>query len=702
MSNERDDVARRPYAAVAADNPIESADDDTLGRADVARRFAEHVLRQDASKGLVVGVLGAWGSGKTSFVNLALERIRVAGAPILDFNPWMFSGTEHLVNSFFVELAAQLKVRPGLAEIGKELEDYGEAFSGLAWLPLVGPWIERGRLASRSLSKLLQRRKEGIGDRRATLEKSLKALNWPIVVVLDDIDRLTTTEIRDVFKLVRLTASFPNVIYLVAFDRVRVEQALSEEGVPGRDYLEKILQLAFDLPAIPDQVLNRQIFHALDEALSEVENNLVLDQEVWPDVFVEIIRPLIRTMRDVRRYAAAVHGTVDALGGQVALADILALEAVRVFHPDVFGSLHEAVPGLTTTAGWSTGGRDESPELKQQIEALIAVGDSQEEVVRSMISRLFPAAQRHLPHGTRYGDDWQRRWLRERRVAHEEILRLYLERVVGQGLEAFRAAERAWAVMTDRDAFETHLRSLSPDQLEDVIASLETYEDEFTAEHAVPGTIVLLNVLPDLPDRPRGMFYVGARFVVGRVTFRLLRAAGDPDAVEQATSEILPELTSLSSKLEVITDVGYRENAGHKLVSEVAAAKLEKAWRDEVRSSSVEDLIKEWDLIRILLVTKREAEASEGELSIPDSPEMTRAMLQSAHGESRRQSVGSRAVRRAPRLAWDVLVELYGGEEILRKRINELKAAEVETDTELLELADKYLEGWRPTDYGDD
>ena len=59
------------------------------------------------------------------------------------------------------------------------------------------------------------------------------------------------SEIRDIFKLVRLTANFPNIIYIVAFDRNRVEKALAEQGLPGRDYLEKILQVAFDLPVVP-------------------------------------------------------------------------------------------------------------------------------------------------------------------------------------------------------------------------------------------------------------------------------------------------------------------------------------------------------------------------------------------------------------------------------------------------------------------
>src|SRR6266480_496993 len=242
------DSAASAGGVIRGDNPIRRIKDDTLGREEPARSFAKQVLGVDAGEGVVVGVLGPWGSGKTSFINLARIEFEQAGVPIIDFNPWMFSGAQQLVEYFFIELAAQLKVRKGLSDIGKSLEEYGEMFSGAGWVPVIGPWIERGRGVARIVSKILQRRKEGIGGRRDKLRHALGNLKTPIVVVLDDIDRLSSPEIRDVFKLVRLTASFPNVVYLVAFDRIRVEQALSEEGVPGRDYLEKILQVAVDLP----------------------------------------------------------------------------------------------------------------------------------------------------------------------------------------------------------------------------------------------------------------------------------------------------------------------------------------------------------------------------------------------------------------------------------------------------------------------
>lgn len=648
-----------------------------------------------------MGVLGAWGSGKTSFVNISRTYLESSGVTILDFNPWMFSGAEQLVESFFVELSAQLRVRPGLAEVGKDIEEYGETFSGMTWLPLVGPWIERGRAATKVLATFLQRRKEGVSVRRAKVENALRGLPMPLVVILDDIDRLNTSEIRDVFKLVRLTANFPNIIYIVAFDRIRVEEALAEQGIPGRDYLEKILQVGIDLPAVPAQVLNKQIFQAIDNAISGVENKGRFDENVWPDVFMEIIRPLIRNMRDVRRYAAAVHGTVRDLGCQVALVDLLALEAVRVFLPDVFRQMHKAVDGLTNCSGLTTGGHRDPPCLKEQIERLIDGAGGHADVVRALIQRLFPGGERHVG-GSHYGGEWKSGWLRDRRIAHEDILRLYLERVVGEGLQTFTDAEQAWARMADREALDRYFRSLEAERLEDVISSLEAYEEQFAPEHVVSGSIVLLNLLPTLPQRQRGMFSFAPSMVVGRVVYRLLRSLKEPDAVEKAVLEILPLLTMLSAKDQLITIVGYREGVGHKLVSESAARHFEKSWRTEVRSATADALGEDRGILWVMLTAKRDVGPAEPVVEIADSPCLTLALLRSARSDTRSQAMGSRAVRLSPRIAWKALIEVFGNEEILRERIIKLKSTKPEGVEELFELIDKYLSGWRPSDFGDD
>ena len=413
---------------ITADAPIRNPEDDVLGRANLASSFSQQILLLDSSEGLVIGVLGPWGSGKTSFINLVRPHLESACVPVLDFNTWMFSGTDQLVEAFFGELSAQLKVRGHrrFNELGKSLESYGEIFSGLGWLPIVGSWMDRLRLVITPLAKLYQRRKEGVAGRKIKVEKALANLGKPLVVVVDDIDRLTTSEIRDVFKLVRLTACFPNIMYITAFDRFRVEEALTENGICGRDYLEKILQSAFDLPTVPPQVLEEQALLAIDEVLSGIRDAGRFDKALWPDVFIEVIRPLLRNMRDLRRYATAIQGTVQTLNGQVALVDVLGLEAVRVFLPDLSHSLHEAIDGLTTTSEVGSRHHDGPSPPEKQINKLIERAGDHGSVAQRLIHHLFPAGQRHIG-GTNYGNEWENSWLKDRRVAHADVLRLYLD-----------------------------------------------------------------------------------------------------------------------------------------------------------------------------------------------------------------------------------------------------------------------------------
>jgi predicted KAP-like P-loop ATPase len=682
------------------DNPIHDPKDDLLGRVKIAQSFAQQVISLDKREGVSIGVLGPWGSGKTSFVNLARPEFNRLGATIIDFNPWMFSGAEQLVEMFFTELANQLKIQKNLVDIAQDIEEYGELFSSLTWLPVIGSFFEGLKSSSKILTKILQNRKKGIGEFRQKLVNKLQKLNHPIVVILDDIDRLSSSEIKEIFKLIRLTANFPNVVYIVEFDRDRVENALNDQGVPGRDYLEKILQVIIDLPKIPSQILYKQFFYALDQALFDINNPGLFDKNIWSDIFFEIISPLIRNMRDVRRYTAIIHGTVVSLDGQIALTDVLALEAIRIFLPDIYKGLYKSIEALTTVSP-NTYPPQESHYLQQSIDDLINKSGDNKKIIEAMIKRLFPAAERHIG-GSHYGPDWKSIWLRERRVAHEDILRFYFENVTGTGLQAFNAAERAFSIMNDRVAFENYLHSTEFDQLVDVIAAIENFEEKFTSDQVIPGIIVLLNILPTLPEKQRGIFDFGPKTYVKRVVYRLIRSLGNTESIEAAVDEILPALNSIFAKLEFILMVGYQNGIGHKLISEKKAIILEQNWRSEVRSATIPQLIQEHDLLRILIFAKTYKNPDEPQIEIPDSIDLTLAVLKSAKREEISQSIGSRTIKHSPRLAWNALNELFGSAEELKKRIYNLKIIETKNNTELLSLVEKYLNGWNPDDTDDD
>lgn len=687
-------------APPTGDNPIRTWRQDRLERRGTAASLAAEYRTLDASEGYVTALMGPWGAGKTSLVNLVREELTADPAiPVLDFNPWMFSGADALVNSFFREIAAQLRDKDGrdYGELADEFADYGELLGPFTWLPVVGVWAGRLKSLLSAVKTVRERNQKSAHEQKAQLTQALAKLERPIVVVVDDIDRLTSSEIQDIFKVVRLTANFPNIIYVLVFDRARVEAALDTAGLPGRSYLEKIVQSGYDLPVIPSGTLWRQVGEALQEVVEQVGGDDRFDEARWPDLFSELILPHIQTMRDVRRYAASVRPTVATMQSQMELGDLFVLEAFRVFEPDIFASLTQRVSALTTPSSvWGSGTNYRDELLKAQVTALLDVAGERQELVKDLIRRVFPAAIRHFENNG-YGSDWLKSWLRRRLAAHGDILRLYVERVVPSGLSAYNDGERAFALLSDAEAFAAFFADVEPERLEDVIAALETFEGDYPVE-AVPSAVAtLLALKPLIPERTRGFLDpFSADVIVDRVVLRMLRQYHDRASVESTVLKLLPQL-DLTGRLELLWLVskGKSSQAGDGLVTEEFVEKRRAELVSSINAAALTDLANERRLLGLLFVTGEWGEKLRT-ISADEPPAVHRAVLTAAQGSVRSQAMGSRHVRSSPTLDWKLLVQLYGGsEEDLRTASDAVRSEYGDAERELTELVDKYLGGYR-------
>lgn len=689
------DATSSPPEKPPIDAPIKDSSEDRLARAPIAHRFARSVRELDAREGMVVGVLGPWGHGKSSFINLMREEFAIAPSiNVIDFNPWLFSGSDQLVTFFFTEVAAELKVRSE-SRFGKAadwLAEYAGALKPLAsFIPIPGATVVAEVFSAvaggaagttdsgRSVKKL-----------RDDLTKELGRLDQPIVVVVDDIDRLTTSEIREIFKLVRLTASFPNIIYLLAFDRARVEKALTEDGIPGRAYLEKIVQLSFDVPQVPEMLLRSQVFAELERTLSPIRHNAELDGARWSDVFFEVLDPLLLNMRDVARFGVSIRSTVASLGKEIDLVDLLALEATRVFRPELAQRLARLRSELTSTSDYGTG-KDQGAQAA--IDHLLTDFPEDEVLIRNLIVRVFPAAQRYIANN-HFGSDWQEQWRTAHRVAHIDYLNLYFDQVVSDELASFRGAESAFQSIEDESALSSRLRALNPDSLEAVLQGLEAYEDRFTPNAVVPTSVALLNLIPEMPEKTeRGFFDIGRPdMAVTRINLRLLRRVDDEAEREKLSTKILSRVDNYSSQLLHIHMIGHREGVGHKLVSEDFDAEAKQELVRRIMGAPPTDPSREWNAWRVYDLVKETSGSSP--LVDASSPSLTLAVINSLKSTSRAMSDGSRHVHHEGRLAWDLLEDIFGGPTEVAKRVAEVR--ESFGDSELLALAERYVSGWRP------
>ncbi len=169
---------------------------------------------------------------------------------------------------------------------------------------------------------------------RHELAQTLKKLPRPVLVVIDDIDRLEPEEIRTVFRHVKANADFPRLTYLLLFQRDIVEKALSEiSGGQGRDYLEKIVQAAFDLPVVESTRIHTAFLSILDKVLvGYVNAESGFDEVRWGNVLHGGIQHYLGNLRDVHRFVAALTVHLELHRGsrvlEVNVIDFIVLEAL--------------------------------------------------------------------------------------------------------------------------------------------------------------------------------------------------------------------------------------------------------------------------------------------------------------------------------------------------------------------------------------
>lgn len=687
----------------SGDNPIKSRDADRLGRSKFADHLAIALLGEGADEGLVAALVGPWGHGKTSVLNMVRQKLQNEHSrTVLVFNPWMFSGRDQVVSAFFEQVCGQLRLRGGKqGELADRLLGYGQALQPLAFVPVAGAWFARASAAASAISQFrgVHGRPDPVELQREAIEAELGKLAEPIFVFIDDIDRLTAPEIRDMLGLVRLAAHFPKIVYLLAFDRAKVERALGEDGVDdGRSYLDKIVELSFDLPATSRSALTDMLLQRLQEVVSGTARG-PFDQNLWADVLTYVLTPLLATPRDVNRYLAILPAALTMIGDEVALVDVLALEAVRLRLPEVFAMIGPLSQPLTDVGMLTS----RAPGWQTEIDAFVQAGGDYADTVAHLCRLLFPATVRYLGNsGTTYPSSWLPVWRKQRRVASPAVLETYLSKQLSPGTLPAATVDAVVLAMPHQLLLEGIVRAMSPRDLDDLLARLIGYEQDISPEAVRPACTVLLDLYPLLRTGSKGMFDVGPELSVDRVVSQLLRAVADEGERTRIVEALCADVKGLTGKIRLLRAVGRRPNPQtDRLIPAAVSDRLYRQVCHEIRHASGAQIATERDPLALLATALGEDPADRENIEeILADDDVARTLLLAASGQVRAREWGSAAVQASHVLRWQLLGIVVGDDTRIAALADRIatRFGDDEATVAVVGMARRYLTGWRPRD----
>lgn len=274
---------------------------------------------------ITIGVIAPWGKGKTSFLNI-INQLTTKGKYrndfiFLNYNPWYYSGNPELItNSFFNKLKLTLsKYDPDLS---LRINQYAQG-------------LIKSNLGT--ISKIIHlfistQNKSTNEDLHNQINEKISRIGTPIIIAIDDLDRLDSTEIMSVLKLVRNTANFKNIIFMLAYDEHYLIESFKENKIPKSDqFLEKIVNIPYYLPLISPGHEDLAINTAAKGILQDYTSN-----NIQINAFIEAIRstaPYNFSLRKAVRFIYATcckfENTLTGSSDQICLYDLLILEYAK-------------------------------------------------------------------------------------------------------------------------------------------------------------------------------------------------------------------------------------------------------------------------------------------------------------------------------------------------------------------------------------
>lgn len=264
----------------------EAAAEDLLGYQPYVKALFSTICTDDLKTPFVIGIYGKWGSGKSSLMNFIKEKIRKekkGNISTIWFTPWQYQNQPNLLAPLFLTFIQSSKdftnTKARFKTFGNEINKLFHVSAEYLLELLTAPLLDVARI--KDLGKEYEGEKDIQGAPafkdivflhrlKSEFEKMVQSAvgdEGKLVVFVDDLDRCHPEKVLEMLESIKLFLGVKRCIFIIGLNydilahciRTKYKRSTGDTYVDVDEYVEKIIQLPFRIPALAEKDIQKFI-----------------------------------------------------------------------------------------------------------------------------------------------------------------------------------------------------------------------------------------------------------------------------------------------------------------------------------------------------------------------------------------------------------------------------------------------------------
>lgn len=250
------------------DEAIEAVEQDLFGRNGLIEEIYLSLLKTNGDDKTVIGITGKWGSGKTTYLSFALNKVKKTfGKKAIvcnTFSAWRYSDEKTFLIAAIREIYKHLKIGATYAEVSSAILRYANVF------------VKSDRLS------LVEKISYNLSDEYETV---ISAINEYLVgndihfyFVIDNIDRANPEQIKFIYRAIVDILKIKNITYICLYDEANIDSVYE-----SKTFLDKVVSLKTPIEAPSKEKIFNVGYKAIKNYVLRTKKKLNIDEATQAD-----------------------------------------------------------------------------------------------------------------------------------------------------------------------------------------------------------------------------------------------------------------------------------------------------------------------------------------------------------------------------------------------------------------------------------